>query len=104
MSVFRLLMILATLLSISLAGAVAAAHDPANAQPMHTAAHDGTDHPACCMESAGQMGHCQIFPAIIQMTEDMGFAPMSSASRSIARAILLDGTEPATSLDPPQPV
>ncbi len=99
MYLVRLLTIILIVLSTSLSGAMAASH--AGTADMTVMS---VDHESCCEGSMQQSPSCHAVPAIIPTMTMSWAAPEAMQSVTFELAILLTGTEPSGTLDPPRAV
>lgn len=100
----RLLTIALIVLSTTLSGAMAASHAGQTDMAVDTASVMSADHKTCCTDGMERSQSCHALPAILPaMMMDRGAQDLVR-SVTFGPSILLTGSEPAGTLDPPRPM
>jgi methylmalonyl-CoA mutase cobalamin-binding subunit len=100
MSLLRFLMIVLTVMSTSLAGAMAASHAPSADIDVNVMTAMSGDHTHCCEDTTDLAQSCHVLPALVMG----GIAPEFSGMELSETGILLTGIKPSGLLDPPRAV
>lgn len=97
-------MVILTVLSTTLSGAMAASHVAQIDKTIETAAVMATDHETCCIDDTKHSQICHVLPAILPAIKMDSGAQELVWSVTFGPSILLTGFEPAGTLDPPRSV
>jgi hypothetical protein len=97
-------MIVLTVLSTSLSGAMAASHPPSAGRNVNVMTAMSGDHTHCCEDTADLAQSCHVLPALVPALVMGGIAPEFSGMELSESGILLTGIRPSGLLDPPRAV
>jgi hypothetical protein len=104
MSLLRFLMIVLTVMSTSLSGAMAASHAPSADIDVNVMTAMSGDHTHCCEDTTDLAQSCHVLPALVPALVMGGIAPEFSGLELSESGTLLTGMEPSGLLDPPRVV
>jgi hypothetical protein len=104
MSLLRFLMIVLTVMSTSLSGAMAASHAPSADIDVNVMTAMSGDHTHCCEDTTDLAQSCHVLPALVPTLVMENIAPEFSGMELSEPGTLMTGIKPSGLLDPPRAV